>query len=151
MNSAAAIVMNQDEGMDSFVKLVNKGVRLCRAIKKATEELDLIKKQFRTNALEQIRAGLTESPVEYIGTQGSATVVVKGDSLKVKKDQEERAVELKEKLPPEIFHRLFDVKTVLAPVKDFKERFGRLPEDQKALILQYFAWNPNSPAVEFSK
>lgn len=132
-------------------KRVDRGIRLQRVMERAKNEFEKIKASLRGEADVRRQAEPELSPVHFVGGIGTAKVTYKGDSLKVKKEQEEKTLELKDKLPPEVFFRMFDVVTLACPVKDFKDRFNKLPKEQQAIVLQYFAWCPNSPAVEFSK
>ena len=133
-------------------KRVDRGIRLQRVMERAKNEFEKIKSSLRSEADERRKAEPELSPVHFVGGIGTAKVTYKGDSLKTKKEvDEEKTLELKDKLPPEVFFRMFDVKTIACPVKDFKDRFNKLSTEQQAIVLQYFQWCPNAPAVEFSK
>jgi hypothetical protein len=133
----------------SIPKRVNRGVRLSRLIERATTELNVIKRMFRETAKTDLAAGLVTSPVSYIGTIGSVKITIKCDSITQKKGAS--PLSLKDSLPPETFYSLFTVETVATPAKDFKAKLERLPEAQRALVMQHFERVPNTSAVEFSK
>lgn len=128
---------------------VNRGIRLQRIAKRANDELEKLKIVFRAAAEERRIEEPELSPVQFLGTVGSAKVVFKGDSLKPIENK--KAIGLKDVLPPELFHNLFNVETVALPVKDFKDKVENLPEEHKTSILKYFKEVPNTPSVEFSK
>lgn len=130
-------------------KRVDRGVRLQRIVKRASEELEKLKGIFRIEADSVRLSAPGLSPVTFIGGIGTTKITYKGDSLKVKKGA--MPLTLKDSLPASVFYNLFDVETVASPCKDFKDKLARLPADQKALIMQHFEMVPNTPAVEFSK
>ena len=131
-------------------KMVDRGIRLQRICKRAAEELDKIKARFRSEAtIIKTTTSPKVNPIPFTGNIGSCDVTFKGDSLKCRENA--KPIELKDKMPAEVFHNLFDVETVAKPCKDFKKKFENLTPANKALIMEYFQHVPNAPAVEFSE
>lgn len=154
---SAALLASSTNGSEPLLpsvvtKMVNKGIKLARAIAKATEELEGLKKSFREDAKLKVASGAVSSPVVYLGTIGSCQVTLKKDSMKLTGGKD--LASLESLLPTEVFLGLFDVQrnvTIVTPGKDFNKKLEKISPAHKAIVLAMYTPTPNTPSVEFSK
>lgn len=126
--------------------VVTEAISLKRAVDVLNSRLSTLKEKLRDFAAVRL-AGTGETQAEFSSSAGVATIVLVKDSLRLKKGAD--PIALREKLPVDLWDRLFREEVTLAPGAE--EALQTVSRAHRAVIEDVLEFRPVEPRVILPK